>query len=245
MIKAVCRFITTLLVLAWIVIGWILISHASSISTQQGYLYPYQSSMQLQDEFITGGTSSGTIGNLGWVSAGTVSGQPSEVNRPGIFRIDTGAVSGTQARISFPNSSAYDPTLPAGLIWIARLNTNDANTTLRIGAGSSVAGNPPNNGYYFEKLDADTNWFCVSRSASVQTRTDTGVAVSTNFVTFVINATSSSISYSINGVSVCGAITTNITSAMISPYMFIINSTAASKNVDIDYFQMLYYGLTR
>ena len=206
-------------------------------------LYPYRATMQLQDDFITG-NGSGAWGVLGWTSAGTLTIQGSEANRPGILRIDTGAVSGTQARISFSNSGAIDPASNHSDLWTARLNTNDANTTLRIGQGNSVAASPPGNGIYFEKLDADTNWFCVTRAAAVQTRNDSGVAVNTNFNTFFISRNSSGVAFYINGALVCSH-STNIPTQFISPFAFIINSAAAAKTVDIDYFEVKVYNLVR
>lgn len=219
------------------------LAFGSDIQSQQSPLYPYRSSVMLQDDFLTG-NGSGSWGDLGWLSAGTVSIIGSEVNRPGIVRLDTGAVSATQARISFSNSAAYDPANPHRILWMARVNTNDANTTIRIGAGNSVATSPPTHGIYFEKLDADTNWFCVTRSGGVQTRTDSTTAVDTNFNTFLFVRNSSGATFYINGTQVCSQ-STNIPTAFVSPYVFIVNSAAAAKTVDADYYEGYFFGLTR
>lgn len=219
------------------------LAFGSDIQTQQNPLYPYRSSMMQQDDFITG-NGSGSWGVLGWTSSGTLSVQGSETNRPGILRIDTGAVSGTQARISYSNSGAIDPAAASTTLWAVRLNTNDANTTLRIGSANSVAANPPANGVYFEKLDADTNLFCITRAATVQTRTDTGVAVNTSFNTLSMTRNSSGVLFYLNNALVCTH-TTNIPTQFISPYVFIINSAAASKTVDVDYFQIMMNSLVR
>lgn len=213
------------------------------MSSASNALYPYQSRVFLQEEFLTG-NGSGSWGILGWTSAGTITVQGSEVNRPGLLRIDTGAVSGTQARISYSNSGAIDPGNNHSILWLARLNSNDGNTTLRIGQGNSVASSPPASGIYFEKLDADTNWFCVTRAGGVQTRTDSGVATSTSFVTFFTLRNSSGVFFYLNG-SLVATHTTNIPTQFISPYVFIINSAAASKTVDVDYFEMKIFNLVR
>jgi hypothetical protein len=215
----------------------------SELQTQKNPLYPYRSTMFLQDDFITG-NGSGSWGDLGWISAGTVSLQNGETNRPGIIRLDTGAVAATQSRISYSNSAAIDPANTHTVLWAARVNTNDANTLVRIGSGNSVAGTPPTNGIYFEKLDADTNWFCVTRSGGAQTRTDSTVAVDTNFNAFTYTRNSSGVFFLINNTQVCSQ-TTNIPTTFIAPYLFIINSAAASKTVDADYFENIIYNLVR
>lgn len=119
----------------------------------------------------------------------------SETNRPGILRLDTTAASSYASSNEFSNSGALDYSIGNIQFWIARLNTNDANTLVRIGSGNSVALSPPGNGVYFEKLDADTNWFCVTRAATVQTRTDSTVAVNTSFNTFMIARNSSGVAF--------------------------------------------------
>ena len=220
------------------------LAFGSDIQTQHNPLYPYRSSMMLQEDFITGSTGSGAIGSLGWISVGTISVLASEVNRPGIARVDTGSVLGSIGRISYANSSAFDQGVNSDILWVARLNTNDANTTVRIGSANSVALSPPNNGIYFEKLDADTNWFCVTRGSAVQTRTDTGVAVNTSFNTFRMVKNSSGVQFILNNTNVCTH-TTNLPANLIAAYVFITNSAAAAKTVDVDYFQHILTGMTR
>lgn len=241
--KTVMTVVYIVLILCFIGLPVSFLAFGSDMQTMQSPLYPYRSTMMQQDDFITG-NGSGSWGVLGWTSAGTLSVQGSETNRPGILRIDTGAVSGTQARISYSNSGAIDPAAASTTIWATRLNTNDANTTLRIGLGNSVATSPPGNGIYFEKLDADTNWFCVTRAAAVQTRTDSGIAVNTSFNTFSMTRNSSGALFYLNNALVCTH-TTNIPTQFISPYVFIINSAAAAKTVDVDYFQIMMNSLVR
>lgn len=220
-------------------------SWASNLTQQQSNLYTFQSTIAIQEDFLTGGTSSTNIGNLGWTSSGTITVPASETNRLGIVKLDTTAVSATVARIHFNQAVAIDPALPTILKWTLRLNTNDANTTLRFGAQNSAAGNPPAEGIYIEKLDADTNWFCITRAGAVQTRTDSTVAVTTNFTAFSYTRNSSGVQFSINNVNVCSLMTTNIPTVFISPEVFIINSAAASKTVDLDYFQLFISGIVR
>lgn len=219
---------------------------ASDVALPQSPLYPYQNSLQIQEDFIGGAAASGQIGAIGFGSTGTVAYQASIANRFGILRIDTSAVSGTLARISLYNSGVlFDTSLPHMVVWLTRLNTNDANTTVRQGLQNTAIANPPNEGIYFEKLDADTNWFCVTRAASSQTRVDSTVAVNTSFNSFRYSRNASGVQFSINGVNVCGLMTATIPTVFNTPTVFIINSAAAAKTIDVDYFEFRIFGLVR
>jgi hypothetical protein len=212
-------------------------------------LYDYRTSVELQEEFSTGSNGSGTIGALGWgFTGGTPGVNPAgEANHPGVFRMDTSATISTLAQVVLSKlASQYDPAQLRTLFFIMRLNTNDANTTLRVGEMANFASNPTTNGIYVEKLDGDTNWFCVTRAASAQTRVDSAVAVSTSFVKLEFSRTTSGVQFRIDGVPVCGVMTTNLPSSVFqSPGFHIINSAAAAKTVDVDYFQMNITGLNR
>lgn len=231
--------ITCILILS--VFLWESYGETSSLQTPQSTLYSYHNTIVLQDDFIGGGILNGSVGQLGWSVAGSITSQNSVANYIGIVRLDTTGVSGTPARLNFQSSSMFDSATPYSSLWITRLDTNDANTTIRIGAANSVAGNPPNDGIYIEKLDADTNYFCVTRSASTQTRTDSGIAVTTNFTELSRVVTATSVLFYINGVLVCTH-TTNIPTVFTSPFVYIINSAAALKSISIDYFE--YKGIT-
>lgn len=221
---------------------------ASDIQTQKNILYPPQSSVIIQEEFLSGTTTSGTIGAYGFaVGGGTISGIASIANRPGIYQLDTSAVSGTIARLVLylASASVLQSNVPHDVLWISRLNNNDANTTVRIGSANNTSTNPPVDGIYFEKLDGDTNWFCVTRSASVETRTDSTIAVTTNFVKFYYRRAAAGVDFKIDDVAVCGTQTTNLTAVTFVPLVQIVNSAAAAKTIDTDYFQMKYTGITR
>lgn len=220
---------------------------ASEIETLQSTLYPYKSQIVLQDEFISGNTTSNQMGKLGWFfSNGTTTQLASETNRPGILRRDTGAGAGTVATTYlYGSSNSLLGSTIHDITWMVRLNNNDANTTQRVGVANSVFGiSPPDGGIYFEKLDGDTNWFCVTRSATVETRADSGIAVNTSFNTFRYQRLASSVVFSINNTVVCTN-TTNIPSVHLTAFTLIVNSAAASKTMDHDYFQIRITSLTR
>lgn len=222
-------------------------SHASDLKTQESTLYPYRSMIEIQDDFLTGVNTNGTLGELGWnLIGGTNANRVSEANRPGIFRKDTSAVINTIAAIALYGSpNGFDPAPSHAILWVNRLNTNDVNTTVRIGAANSTSASPPIHGIYLEKLDGDTNWFCVTRDTSVETRVDSTVAVSTNFATFAYSRNSSGVQFSINNTNVCSVMTATIPTTFLNPLTQIVTSAAAAKTIDVDYFQLKLLGLTR
>lgn len=222
------------------------VSFGSDLQTRKSSLYPYQSSLVLQDDFISGGTGGGNVGALGFnLSGGTTTVLASEANRPGLIRRDTSAVINTFTSISISStSSAFDPAVVNSLTWITRLNTNDANTSVKIGSQGSAFTIAPAAGEYFEKLAADTNWFCVTRQGGVETRTDSGVAVNTSFNTFKYTNNISSVEFRINGSVVCTH-TTNLPTSFINPTVAIQNTAAAAKTIDIDYFEFSITSLSR
>ena len=105
---------------------------ASDEQIQDYVLYPYQSGFSLQEDFYGGGTTSGGVGNAGiGIANGTTSVLATvNTNYIGIVRRDTSAVSGTLAvTFLYPHSSAvFASNLPHRVLWVVRLNNNDANT---------------------------------------------------------------------------------------------------------------------
>lgn len=238
---------TILLILALLLPGSVLAEGVLTPAANpfNDVLYDYRNSVQLQEEFITGATSSGTIGTLSWFLAnGTTSLQASETNRPGILRRDT---TSTISTVAYLLLSGTQTMFTAGgtweVLWIARPNNFDSDTTLRVGSSSSCTGTP-SNGIYFEKTTADTNWYAVTRNGGVETRTDTAIAVSAVFRTFKTEHTSASVRFLIDG-TVVATHTTNIPAAGITGCAHIINAVAAAKTIDYDYFQYRETGLVR
>jgi len=224
-----------------------------SLPSRPIFTYNYKDSLVFQDDFATGINSSGNIGELGWLSAGTITNPSSEVNHPGIVLVSTGAGASTLARITFNASLVIDSSLATFLEFIIRLNTNDINTSIRVGARDTVSSFDPANGIYFEKLDNDVNWFSVTRSASTETRVNTNIAVTTEFVklSYIRVVTGEDhplrqgVTFKINDVNVGNAHTTNLPLVLVSPAVSIINSIASAKTVSVDYFQMYQTGIIR
>lgn len=215
-------------------------AEASSVASKKSTLYTYQNSIEVQEEFMTSTLM------LGWVTSGTTRGIVSVANHPGLFQLDTSAVAGTFSAVFQLGSSGsmFPPALPRNTTWNAQLVQVDANTTARIGefAGPTAA---PNRGIFFEKLDADVNWFCVLGNGGVFSRTDSGVPVNTSYHNFSYRSTGTSVSWSIDNVAVCGSMSTNYPATDITPAAQIVNSAAAVKLFNLDYFQILLTGLSR
>jgi hypothetical protein len=192
---------------------------------------------RIVEEFVGNGTTSGAIGTHAWTGiGGTFASVASVANHPGIIQRSTGGSSGTNASLYLTNAGAIGLFLPADTFdctWVVRLNTNDANTLVRVGLLPATT-SPPVNGLYFEKLDADTNWHRVARASSTETRADTGVAVGTGWVKFRIRRKdASTIGFTVDGGSESD-IATNVPTVVLSPMTVIVNSAAAAKTLDHD-----------
>jgi len=74
------------------------------LGSGSGGTTPSRSTMRITDEFFSGGSTSGTIGSIGWYfnndsSAGTVAGVVSTAGHPGQFRLNTTASTNARSRI--------------------------------------------------------------------------------------------------------------------------------------------------
>lgn len=210
-------------------------------------LYNYRSTLEVQDDFTNGGTTNLTAGMLGWTLAGGNTTAPSSTTtRIGLLRRDTSAVINTLAYLSMNGSTASVITHahPTTMTWVLQLDQVDANTTIWLGAANSASVSVPNAGMWFEKRDADTNWFCVTRNSPNQERNDSGVAVAVAYTTFRIVSTSTQVQFYINDALVCTN-TTYLPPTYINPGLLITNSAAAAKTVTVDYFELKIGGLTR
>ena len=219
---------------------------ASDLTIPQSTLYPYRSTVEIQDDFMPQNAGTTSVGSLGWVSnGGTTTGIDAVANRPGLIQRSTGVVISTNTFLNLgQNGNNTLPNMSHAITFITQLQSNDINTIYRVGLANSPV-NPPNSVIYIEKLEADTNWFCVTRNAGVQTRTDSTVAITSNYTTHAYVRNSSGVQFSIDHVNVCGVITTNIPTATVSAFLEIVNTSAASKVAVIDYFQQQIFELSR
>jgi hypothetical protein len=209
---------------------------------------PSMANTSVKDDFFVGSNTSSTIGELRWtLTNGSATAQAAEVNHPGIMRIATSAVINTfvSLRLSGGSTALVDPDDFFDLYWLVRVNTVDANTTVRLGLGNNSAGNPPTDGIYIEKLAADTSWFGVTRAASSETRTAALATVTAGWVKLRMRRVSATqIGFTVDNAAEVLA-TATITGVASCALAQITNTAAADKTVDLDYFALAISGLTR
>lgn len=206
--------------------------------------------LDLVEDFVTGGTSNAIVGTLGWsfgggsalafVTADTFS-------HRGIVTRDTSAVSGTIAFTRLLVATGVHPILASDAFettWVFRLNTNDANTKARLGLSGDFTADAPASAIYLEKQDADTSWFGTVRIASVETRTAALATVDTGWHKIKIRRINpTTVGFSFDG----GAevsIACNLALG-VHPGTQLTNSAAASKTMDHDFFRLKVTGLSR
>ena len=203
----------------------------------------------VKDEFTGGGTTSGTVGELGWffVGGSVTMGAAAVAGRPGIMRRDTSATAATYAYTRLANTSVGQLT-PADTFdatFIARLNQADTDTLCRIGLGADASANPPTDGLYLEKLAADTNWHAVSRAAGVETRTAMAAVGAGAWIKVRLRR----VNGTTLGITLDSAaevtFTTNIPTVALNPFFAVHNAVAASKTLDVDWFDLLVTGISR
>lgn len=199
----------------------------------------------IKDDFIV--SNAGTFGELVWNNVGNSAAVLDVAGRPGVVNKSTGAATGTFSYIC-PRALAFQPMNASenfDVLWMVRLNTNDANTAVQIGLSRNPAIINPNDGAYIEKQAADTSWFGVNRAGGVQTRTAAMASVTTNWVKFRIRRIdASTIGFTVD-TNTEVTLTTNVPTTTVQPCVSISNTANADKNIDIDYFHLLIFGLSR
>ncbi len=131
----------------------------------------------LWDDFLTGGLTSGTIGQLGWSFNGTSivsSTYTLFADRPGLLGFQN-AASATGGVYTPGGSVTRYANIDRLIFWVAAATgANDPSERVGLLSGSmSVASN--DDGAYFEHLNTDTNWFAVTQDGAAATRRDTNV----------------------------------------------------------------------
>lgn len=233
------------ILLSWLLVSFLIMRNESNasvwISNAPSSGYNFQSSVRQQDDFV-----SGVSGDLGFTNTGTATQQASEANRYGVTRRDTTAVINTtaSARLSATTANSISGAFTYRLTWIIRPNNLDADTYLRAGTSNPFATQPTTTGAYIEKNLVSPNWVCVTRQGGVETPTDSGVPVTSAFTTLTIIRNSASVDFYINNIYITTHTTTLPTSQTV-PEVAIWNNVAASKTVDIDYFEIEITSISR
>lgn len=206
--------------------------------------------VDLVEDFIGGTNTSGEIGDKGWLWAnGTIASVIAEANHPGILRRDTTATISTTAYLTLRAGTGIGHLLASmmfDITWVFRLNTNDADTRMRIGLSDDPAVDAPTNAIYLEKTLADASWFGVCRAASVESRTAALGAVDTGWHKIRIRRIDATTVGFILDAGAEATLATNVPNAVaVQPSSHIFNNAAAVKTIDYDFFRMKIVGLVR
>lgn len=204
--------------------------------------------LTIVEDFLTGSNTTGNVGSVGMALGGTFTLQASEAGHPGIARMDTGAVSSTIASLYGRVGATSGSVLPSetfDLTAAFRLNTNDADTRVRIGLASNFTTAAPNDGIYLEKTLTDTQWFGTCRASSVETRTAALASVDTSWHKVRIRRiNASTIGFAFDGAAEV-AVAATIPTVSVHFGLHIFNNAAASKTIDADLFVFKVTGLSR
>lgn len=209
------------------------------------------------DDFIggNGNTVTSATYNYEWSLPGVsfLDRTTTESGHPGIMGNNSYASGAAILALSNMGNSRYNFILGGGeltLNWvfnITALSTGSITYTLRIGMGDTVGTADQVNGVYVEYTNAvnSGNWQFKTANASTRTTSNSSVAVTTGWhnLAITINAAASSVSYTMDGVSLGTAITTNIpTAASITP---LISASRSAGTVAVDTFLVDLFYLTQ
>lgn len=199
------------------------------------------------DDFLA--TNGSVIGNTGWTNTNWSTAFPSDNSHPGVIGNQVLGATNTTLYAFLRNSSSNGNIILGGgaitltfLVNIANLSSSGTRYTFRIGLGDTISTSDQANGVYFEYSDNlnSGQWVYKTASASTRTANNSTVAVTTGWrkLAISINAAASSISFTVDGVSLGTAITTNIPTTTIAPFFYLLfpSVNAVANTIGIDYF---------
>ena len=199
----------------------------------------------IMDDFISASTTNNDIGTLGWKTNGSGNSTNAAYITPGhpgvhtrIQRTNNSWVSMYLARVNGEQVINFQNFTK--MIWIVKVQNDVANLGANIGLFSQGNNNNANNNLVgFQKLNTDTNWFAVSRFNSLETRVNTGIAGSLNWIKFEVIKTPTNLLYYIDSVLVA-TITTNRPTfdTLFNVGFSLFKNGGPNINFSIDYFSM-------
>ena len=221
------------------------------------------------DEFISGGSSSGQYGKLGWrtgtiIATGlTVTGATSTAPNFGQLVLTTAAVQTNGGwfylAATSTNTEWWVGNVAGRANWNFAFTFKLAQTTgvrCRIGVTGSTTAAEPTNGVWL-RYDtssgfSDTNFMYECRASSVTTSTSSTIAADTNFHTIVISSASAgtitfALYNSAGTLQNTNTISTNVPTSVNVCLGFSVTSDEAitAKSIGVDYFSWLETGLSR
>jgi hypothetical protein len=196
---------------------------------------------QISDDFLSGSSEAGEVGELGWTfTQGSMAPVAAEQNHPGAFRRTSNSTANQIASLilhsTWQANFRFDEW--SECTWIFKPTAANTDAIYRFGLTTDISTATPTAAVYLERLNTDTNWFFVTRNASVQTRVDSGIAFGASWVKIRMRRVSATeVRFSING-SAEIAITANIPLAATGLHFGsqIVPTTTTARAVDVDYF---------
>lgn len=204
------------------------------------------------DELIGGSAETGELGELGWsFTNGSITKLNGIQAHPGTLR-HTGSTTANQV-VSFYLANAVSDTQFRFDEWdeatfiFKEAAASQTDATFQFGVLAALGNTAPAHGVYLEIKPADSNYFFVARNNAAETRTDSGVARSTNWIKIKFRrASSTDVRFSING----GAevsITSNVPDAAdaLAIGRQGAQTGTTARNVDLDFISFKLLGITR
>lgn len=185
-------------------------------------------------------------GGLPWNQTSTLgtSANPGVIGNPSFGSGDNGLYLNNSTGTLAPQILLGGGTITLNfIIKVATLSTASPRYILRVGFGDTSNADQAN-GLYFEYSDNinSGNWVYKSSKASSRTTSNSSTAVTSAYhnLQISVNAAGTSASFSVDGVSLGTAISTNIPVLAITPFVDIVQSagTVADNSIIIDLFYM-------
>ena len=185
-----------------------------------------------------------------WGDTGTgILRQLPDADHPGMIEIETGAANGNAKAMflgSLQDSDVLHADVGFDITWIAAPFSAN-NFIARLGLANNWGAAPSGSGIWFQAAPGtDANWQYVCRSATVQTKTDSGVVVTSLWKRLRVRKfpDTATVLFSINGGTET-AITTNIPTVGLNPGAQMETTQNALKVLQLDYFSLGVPGLVR
>ena len=198
--------------------------------------------IKLVDDFISGTTEAGEIGELGWSTGGSLATIAPTDNHPGIAASVSTTTASSYHYLGIGTATArFLPNNVDSIIYIFYVTTTTA-VTYHAGMGSGITTNIPASfiGVRFNSA-VGSNWTYFTRSGSIDVASaDSGVAVVANtWYTFkAIRTATDTWSMSITGGSPTSISATGLSSTGMIPSFLVQPTTAGTKTIAVDYFEI-------
>lgn len=209
-----------------------------------------------EEEFFSGGTTSGTIGKMGW-NTSTIGAAPAytynnatpavSAQRPGILRLRTPATANQGGTLSLGTASMAVGAEQYVKTAVAMATIGATTTAMRVGLhNETTAATRPTTGVWWEYDSAqNANWqYCyVNATPATVCAASTFAPVANTFNTLEIRVNTlgvgtSSVDYLVNGTKYSvSAITVN-TTALVAPALSCYAQGAVLRDCFVDYFQI-------